>query len=915
MKTALLTRRGLIATTATSALAGVASPATARTKGGNLETEAVWLDGAPPLRHEGVTWGVPWPQGQHPSRQSFAAVGPDGEPVPLQTWPLAFWPDGSLKWTGHALAASTTPAAALRIVPGRPQDPSDAIRVRTLATGVQIDVGPLSWIVPTSGPALIASATRDGREVLGRVRLVCLTQDQADLSDDVPLRQSRYESDVTGAVLEQSGPVRAVVRIEGVHRLGDRAWLPFTVRLYFHAAGEAVRIVHSFIFDGDENRDFIRGIGVQASVPMRDPLHERHVRFGGEAGGLWAESVRPLTGLRRDPGEAYRDAQIAGDPIPPLEQMDPRVRDRLELIPAWTDFTLSQTNSDGFGIRKRTGDGHGWIDAAGGRKAPGLAYVGGVSGGAAVGLANFWKAGPTRLDVRGAAAEDASLTAWLWSPDAPAMDLQFYHDGLGMTTHARENEGLEITYEDYEAGWGTPYGVARTSELTLWALGATPGRDTLVAMAAGVETPPRVVCTPARLRAVEVFGDWSLPDRSTPLRARIEDRLDGLLDLYRDQIVQRRWYGFWNHGDVMHSYDADRHEWKYDIGGFAWANSELSPDLWLWYSFLRTGRADVFRMAEAMTRHSSEVDCYHIGPRRGFGTRHGVQHWGDSSKQPRVSNAAFRRIYYYLTADERVGDLMRALVGSDETLTRVQIRRKRPAPDDPPLGGPIVDAGFGTDWSSFLAAWMTEWERTGDRRWRDRITAGMTSLAALPHRWFHGGGHYDVRTGRFVGAGQAIGISHLNAVFGAVETHSELLRLVDVPAYRAAWIEYCKWYNAPAAELEAYLGVRVGNRGLPQAHSRLTAYSASQLDDQTLAQRAAHEFLDEAHFEDFGLVSRLRPIAGSAVLNPVEEDPGMSTNGVSQWGLAAIQNLTLVPAALDAVGIEAPTANRRSERP
>lgn len=55
MKTALLTRRGLIATTATSALAGVASPATARTKGGNLETEAVWLDGAPPLRHEGVT--------------------------------------------------------------------------------------------------------------------------------------------------------------------------------------------------------------------------------------------------------------------------------------------------------------------------------------------------------------------------------------------------------------------------------------------------------------------------------------------------------------------------------------------------------------------------------------------------------------------------------------------------------------------------------------------------------------------------------------------------------------------------------------------------------------------------------------------------------------------------------------------
>jgi hypothetical protein len=42
-----------------------------------------------------------------------------------------------------------------------------------------------------------------------------------------------------------------------------------------------------------------------------------------------------------------------------------------------------------------------------------------------------------------------------------------------------------------------------------------------------------------------------------------------------------------------------------------------------------------------------------IRPLQGLGTRHGVQHWGDSSKQPRISNAAYRRIYYYLTADER----------------------------------------------------------------------------------------------------------------------------------------------------------------------------------------------------------------------------------------------------------------------
>ena len=72
------------------------------------------------------------------------------------------------------------------------------------------------------------------------------------------------------------------------------------------------------------------------------------------------------------------------------------------------------------------------------------------------------------------------------------------------------------------------------------------------------------------------------------------------------QVEQRRWYGFWDFGDFMHTYDTPRHEWKYDVGGFAWDDTELAPNLWLWYSFLRTGRADIYRMAEAMTRQSQE---------------------------------------------------------------------------------------------------------------------------------------------------------------------------------------------------------------------------------------------------------------------------------------------------------------------
>lgn len=79
--------------------------------------------------------------------------------------------------------------------------------------------------------------------------------------------------------------MRAVVKRDGVHaaRAGStRDWLPFSLRLYFHAGADNVRIIHSFIDDGDPARDFIGGLGVTARVAMNDASHDRHVRFAGE---------------------------------------------------------------------------------------------------------------------------------------------------------------------------------------------------------------------------------------------------------------------------------------------------------------------------------------------------------------------------------------------------------------------------------------------------------------------------------------------------------------------------------------------------------------------------------------------------------------------------------------------------------
>ena len=76
-----------------------------------------------------------------------------------------------------------------------------------------------------------------------------------------------------------------------------------------------------------------------------------------------------------------------------------------------------------------------------------------------------------------------------------------------------------------------------------------------------------------------------------------------------------------------------------------------------------------------MTRHTGEVDTYHLGRFAVLGSRHNVRHWGCGAKEARISQAAYRRFYYYLTTDERTGDLMRAVVDADYKATEIDPMR------------------------------------------------------------------------------------------------------------------------------------------------------------------------------------------------------------------------------------------------
>jgi hypothetical protein len=461
------------------------------------------------------------------------------------------------------------------------------------------------------------------------------------------------------------------------------------------------------------------------------------------------------------------------------------------------------------------------------------------------------------------------------------MDLRHYD------TRAHD---LDSSYEDVQPGFSTPNGVGRTSEMTLYPSASVPAKEATSRQAQLGAEPPVLAATPEHLHAAGAFGIWSLPDRSTPLKKTLEDQIDGAFSIYRKEVEQRRWYGFWNFGDVMHQHDGPRHMWRYDIGGFAWDNSELGTDIWLWYSFVRSGRADIFRMAEAMTRHTGEVDTYHAGRFAGLGSRHNVRHWGCGAKEARISQAAYRRFHYYLTTDERSGDLMHAAADADFKATEID-----PMREAVPLTKPIPYPGRvrgGPDWLAFIGNWMTEWERTGDVKYRDKIVAGMDCIAKMPYGFLSGPDNlfgYDPKTGELHTLyDDPYGTYNLTTIMGGAEVVFELNELIDHPGWKRAWLQYCRLYSAPKEVIKR--DMTTGSEGADAAYARpdrLAAYVYRQTKNVAFARKAItavsnrHTTYATQHFE------------GPDVLHPMDEIPALSTNGVAQSALIAIQVLEM----------------------
>ena len=203
--------------------------------------------------------------------------------MPVQSWPLAYWPDGSLKWTGHAVD-STARADSFHLAPGTPAAPPRPVTVTRAGDELRLSNGLVDVRVARRGPVAVRSITRGGRTTARDGRLVLLLQDRPE-DEDAP-RRTEWTGVVESAEIEQSGPVRAVVRLTGRHRpdegthrgAGRRTVLPWVLRIQLGAGDASLRLTHHFTWDADAATDFVRGLGEGVEArPLCDvePVLER----------------------------------------------------------------------------------------------------------------------------------------------------------------------------------------------------------------------------------------------------------------------------------------------------------------------------------------------------------------------------------------------------------------------------------------------------------------------------------------------------------------------------------------------------------------------------------------------------------------------------------------------------------------
>jgi hypothetical protein len=485
--------------------------------------------------------GLPFPVGALRDATCLELLDAEGRRQLLQTLTQSRWPDGSVRWLLLDSLAPALPQGTncwqLRTGAREPA-PQQPLHVHESAAEVVVDTGAAVFHM------------EPGNGLLGRVR----TRDQ-DVLDVQGLRihlaGARGELvalRIKQVVVEDRGPVRATVRLEGASRLGH---YHFRVRLSFFASTRLVRL----------------------RLTLHNPRRAQHV------GGLWDLG---------DPGslhfrELALELGLAGSATPQVSwatepDMPPQsaTAGRLEVYQDssggknWQSKNhvnrMGQIPVSFCGYRVRA-DG---VETFGSRASP-VVTLHGPDGGATVVVPEFWQQFPKALEVEG-----RRLRVGLFPRQfADLFELQ----GGEQKTH--------------------------TVWLDFHPAGATPGPAL-----DWVHQPALVYALPNWYASTGVLPfAASAPDNPWD---RLETYLSEVIEGDKCMVTRREVideYGWRNYGEVYADHELAYFEGPLPL--ISHYNNQYDLIYGTLLQFLRTGYRRWFEVADPLARHVVDIDIYH----------------------------------------------------------------------------------------------------------------------------------------------------------------------------------------------------------------------------------------------------------------------------------------------------------------
>lgn len=607
---------------------GSASDATAD-GGSNLLVE---LQVSEPAAHARtsvpVTSGVPFSQGLL-AADAELTLYTEGQQLPLQTKVLATWPDGSVRWllldSQLTLAAEQT--RTMQLKEEMPPAIADPLLVQVEPAVITVDTGPLRVEIPRNYGGLIHRAWVDQQLII-----------------DAP-----------------SDPID---RGAWVQRGGTSFYSSLLQNTSSPAGGDSIALYRSYIQDNGQEGGFNLfdpwdlSVTVEEAGPLRAVVRVSGALLDSSGMGFCSFVVRIHAFRGKSTLRFDHTFVFTGDEQDTIASYGVRFpflgsTTLINGVSASTG-TLLQQSYDQYSINGVAHSGQA------------LGYLGRDNGNLSMGvvLRDMAENYPKAL-----VATAEALEVQLYPQDVAPLDLSRY-------SHTIDSANGE-TGDNRDRG---AQGLAKSDTFLLQLGSAALVESSLVAAAEKLSAGPVLaLATPDWVSnsGVMGIGDFAFaPSVDSPVHYRIDRVLHILADFMRyNQRRQFLWFGLLDYGDIRGWFHGGGSGFTWhELGRYGWSGNSGEPSNQLWVQFLRKPSQQLFLDAEALARHTQDVQMVHYGDASGSGAgdwsgrnrefvvgslhRHGRQAFSGYAGLPEYSHISGVETYYYLTGDGRAREAL-----------------------------------------------------------------------------------------------------------------------------------------------------------------------------------------------------------------------------------------------------------------